>query len=269
MRAWLTLALLLTLALAGCSSGGGDGDDDETSTTTTTSSTRTTTSRSSTTSSTSTSSGPQNEAPTGSITATVNGTKVVFNLTGNDSDGDELSWTLSFGDGNSTEGSDLPASLNHTFAPGNYTAHYNLTDGAQTVGYNLTLNLTAGGGAKQIFEGSWTAPATGCGGPYDDWVFGTPAADVGWAEVAIDAATIGKPYKAVFTVEQAAPVTSFVSISFYSSAEPPAPPETSLLDGGGAAFTPALEITGTVPAQAAFALFMTCLAGPATVHYEA
>lgn len=144
----LAAALLSTLLLAGCSDDGGGGDTTSTTTTTTAAGT-TTTSRSSTTSTTSatttTTSAPQNRAPVGSISASMNGTTATFALTGSDPDGDALSWTLVFGDATTAAtGTTLPANVTHEYTLGNYTANFTVTDGKASADYQATLQVAAG-----------------------------------------------------------------------------------------------------------------------------
>lgn len=167
MRALLALVLLASLAFAGCAGDKEKESDTPTpspSPTATPSSTRSSTSSSGTASSSGSSTGPapQNQAPTGSLSAFANGTKVLVNLTGNDPDGDTLSWTLDFGDGNATSGTTLPAALNHTYAAGNVTLLYNLTDGKAVTRYNATLNITGGGALLFTF----TASTSQTGNPF-------------------------------------------------------------------------------------------------------
>lgn len=87
-----------------------------------------------------------NAPPTANLTANVtNGSaplSVSFNLTGDDADGDNLTWSLDV-DGNGTvdaEGSDLPATFEFTYeAVGNYTAYLNVTDGQNTTTASLLI----------------------------------------------------------------------------------------------------------------------------------
>lgn len=98
---------------------------------------------------TTTTGGTANQPPTGSMAAVVNGTGVTFALRGSDPDADALSWTLAFGDGNSTNGTSLPSNVTHTYAAtGNLTATFTLSDGAHSVNY--TANFTVGGGSSGV-----------------------------------------------------------------------------------------------------------------------
>lgn len=124
-------SLLVALAFAGCSGGGDDGGPSASS------------------SSSATSTGVPNRAPTGSINASaVNGSiplLVNFTLDGEDADGDSLNWTLSFGDGNQTNGTQLPATVAHNFtASGAFNVTYTLTDGRNSTVYNTRINATGG-----------------------------------------------------------------------------------------------------------------------------
>ncbi len=78
-----------------------------------------------------------NRAPTANLTADLtDGTaplNVTFTLSGSDADGDNLTWTLSFGDGEATNGTTLPANVTHSFtAAGNYTVTLAVSDGTNT-----------------------------------------------------------------------------------------------------------------------------------------
>lgn len=163
--ALLAVLAILAVSFAGCSDGGdGEGDGTSSSSSSSASSTSTSTSRSSTSttrSSTSTSTGPAaNKAPTGSLSASVNGTNATFKLTGSDPDKDALVWDLEFGDGNSTNGTTLPANVTHSYMnrTGNITANFTITDGKNPVTYNVTITL---GGAQETlftFAGSTLVP---------------------------------------------------------------------------------------------------------------
>ncbi|MFA5944554.1 MAG: PKD domain-containing protein [Candidatus Thermoplasmatota archaeon] len=138
--------ILISLAFAGCS-----GANDENPDPTTSGSTTSTSSGSSTGTGTSSSStGPRvNHAPTGAINASVsNGAiplLVNFTLSGHDADGDALNWTLAFGDGNQTNGTQLPAKVGHNFtAGGAFNVTYTLTDGRNSTIYSTLVNATGG-----------------------------------------------------------------------------------------------------------------------------
>jgi hypothetical protein len=155
----LTTLAVLAVAFAGCSDGGGDGDGQSSSSTSTSkASTSSSTSGSGTKSATATSSssstgttGPSNQPPSGSVSAAINGTEVTFSLAGSDADGDELSWTLDFGDETDAEtGTTLPANATHTYAVGNYTANFTLDDGTATKSYEVEVAVTAAGGPQQV-----------------------------------------------------------------------------------------------------------------------
>lgn len=117
-------------------------------------------------SSTATSTGPggngTNQAPTANLTATPsNGSfplAVNFTLAGMDPDGDPLNWTLSFGDGNQTNGTKLPTTVPHTYpAAGNYTANLTVTDGQSSTHAEVAIivNGTSGGAFEPMHvEGS-------------------------------------------------------------------------------------------------------------------
>jgi PKD repeat protein len=129
----LSLAALLVLSLSGCTSGGGaEADSDQLSIPGTTS-------------------GALNRAPTGSLNVSaVNGSvplTVNFTLNGTDLDGDALNWTLSFGDGNETNGTALPAQVAHNYtAPGSFNVTLNLTDGLNSTLYTTVVVASNGTG---------------------------------------------------------------------------------------------------------------------------
>ncbi len=90
-----------------------------------------------------------NQSPVAGMTATpTNGTapiNVTFQLSGSDPDGDPLNWTLTFGDGNHTNGTALPTSVVHQYASkGNLTAVFTVSDGQASA--RERVNLTIAGG---------------------------------------------------------------------------------------------------------------------------
>jgi hypothetical protein len=175
MRPLLALACLalLTAMLAGCAEDPERYPDGVPTGSASKSSTATgSTTRSGTGSTTATGSGAPggngtNHAPLATFSAsTLNGTIPVtinFTMEGSDPDGDGLNWTLDFGDGNSTEGAELPKTVAHVYnATGNFTATYTLTDGQEPTVSTLELAITAGGGAGFVaqYTGAQTAPSS-------------------------------------------------------------------------------------------------------------
>ena len=271
MRALLAAALLLSLAFAGCTDGGNDDDPTPTSSSSSSSSasrstSATSSSASSSSSGTGTAAPAANRAPTGSIAATANGTLVLFNLTGSDQDNDALSWTLSFGDGNQTSGTTLPAALNHTFTAGNYTAVYNLTDGQLTASYNVSFAVTdVAGAVSQVVTGEWPAGAFNCAlrrTAYDDGSSEDSLQGIQYYTFLVDPATYGKPFAVTLT--------------------PTAPPlywTFELTDGSGTAqfegpfpvppATGPLSFGGTVPAGVVFGFAASCGGAGLSLSYRA
>ena len=143
MRPLLTVACLalLTATLAGCTSEDPlrypDGASSTPSSSAATSSSTAPKSSTTTTSSSGTTSvgtPSTNLAPSANLTVTpANGIAplaVTFTANGTD-DGDDLSWILDFGDGNKTNGTTLPATVEHTYTNArNYTASLTVSDGA-------------------------------------------------------------------------------------------------------------------------------------------
>lgn len=56
---------------------------------------------------------------------------------------DNTTWRVDFGDGNTTEGSALPATVDHTFGPGNHTVTATFQRGNETASTNLTVTAAA------------------------------------------------------------------------------------------------------------------------------
>lgn len=142
---WLVAVSLVLVALAGCS----DAKDDPVAQAT-----------SSSASSTTAATPLPNLPPTATVIAAVNGTEAAFTLNGTDPDGDNVTWTLHFGDNTTAaNGTTLPASVNHTYAaPGNYSANLTVSDGNLTNSY--TVNVTAVSSAVAVsFTGHVLAPS--------------------------------------------------------------------------------------------------------------
>lgn len=265
-KAALAVALFLAASLAGCS---GDGDDGGDSSSTSSSGSRitytatvspTTSSSATTTSASSTSGSPSNQAPTGSISASVNGTQARFNLTGSDPDGDALVWDLAFGDGNATNGTTLPTSVTHAYnATGNLTATFTLTDGTARSSYNVTVQL-AGGAAGQTASLTYTGGAFGCGAEFDPMPAGLPAAGVLYGEIVLEPATLGKPYRMTMTWAST-PASLGGDIAFYDA-------DGAYVDGNLISGSSPLTFEGTLPAAANHAIVTTCDAGAQDVAIE-
>jgi PKD repeat protein len=85
-----------------------------------------------------------NTPPVANLTVNkINGSvplNVTFTLNGTDEDGDGLNWTLSYGDGNSTNGITLPANKTYSFTKvGNFTVTFSVTDGTNTTNATVTI----------------------------------------------------------------------------------------------------------------------------------
>lgn len=166
---WAAAALVLTLALAGCSDDGNDGGATSTtsssSASTTGTSTPTSTSSASSTSASSSSSTTTaaNKPPTAHLTAsTLSGAPplgVNFTVEGSDLDGGALTWVLAFGDGNVTQGTELPANVSHAYGLGNHTANLTVSDGSLSAFSAVLITVTGAAGPVPLhFE---EAAATG------------------------------------------------------------------------------------------------------------
>lgn len=264
--ALLALMSLTALAFAGCADDTeGEGDPTTSSSSSSSSSSSPTTFTSSATSTTgsssSTSTGPgANQAPTGAISVSVNGTNATFTLSGSDPDGDTIAWDLELGDGATESGTTLPATVNHTYAAGNYTANFTITDGTDPTTYDVAVAVGGGGAAApgQTVTGSYVA------GTPVDCAFGylPELADVTYVTFAVEPATLGKPFVADFetTVPALALLVDFFdSAGTYVGTEefPPAP------EPG------ATQNTGTVPETAVSGFLSSCGGGQVSVTYVA
>ena len=164
MRTLLAIACLalLTTAFAGCAEDA-ERYPDGVPTTSASRSRTTTGSATGSGSASATSTGPvgnesdngTNQPPTASLDASPeNGTaplNVTFSLDGADPDGDNLTWVLVFGDGNQTNGTSLPTTVNHTYSSaGNHTASLTVSDGS--------LNRTATAKVAAEGEGAPSGP---------------------------------------------------------------------------------------------------------------
>ena len=255
LSALLASLTFLALAFAGCSGdGGGDGDD---STSSSSSSSRSSSSASGTASSSGSSSGsassttsgsPANQAPTGSISASVNGTQANFTLAGSDPDGDLLSWSLAFGDGQSTNGTDLPASVLHTYAAGDFTANFTVSDGGESISYDVAVTIAAGGagGPGQSVALAWdvgfTDQESASQGPsYLDCADG-PNKTFNYDSFTLDPATPGLPFKATITDASGGAAISSWTL-YFNLGDCSDYAGTFSADGAG-------EITGTIPEDA-------------------
>lgn len=138
----LAAAALLATAMSGCA-GGKEKDDGP-----------------SPSSSTSSSTGPLANQTTNqtlvvlaNLTATpLNGTaplNVTFTLAGNATRGNttgNVTWTLAFGDGNSTNGTSLPHNVTYSYAAGgNFSARLTVISGAMNATSNVTIAVAPGG----------------------------------------------------------------------------------------------------------------------------
>lgn len=151
----LALGVLAMFVLAGCA-GSSDETTSDTGTTATSGQIVTTTPTSTGTGSssgttTSTTGAGQNTPPSGLLSASVKTGEapllVNFTMDASDADGDDLAWTLDFdGDGSpdASQGAPatFPASREHTFtAAGSFNVTFLVTDGKQTVAYNVVIEV--------------------------------------------------------------------------------------------------------------------------------
>jgi PKD repeat protein len=215
----LAVFLLAALALAGCSGGGDDGDKAGPGSSSSTGSGSVT--------GTSTAPAPKaNHVPSAALNASVatgaSPLKVDFTVSGEDPDGDALSWTLAFGDGNRTNGTSLPATASHTYnVTGNSTiaAVLTVSDGRLNATGNVTIRVTAPAAAADVtvLEGEvsmacdtpglcYVVGANGCLG----WDTRQQGLDCVWIEVPAD--LVGRPFETASAGD--------VDVEFRSDCEP-------------------------------------------------
>lgn len=254
--AFLAILTVSAMALAGCSGDGGGDATSSSSSTSRSSASGTSTSSSSTSSSgsaSSTTSGAPaaNQAPSGSISVTVDGSNATFSLTGSDPDGDIVVWDLTFGDGSSTNGTSLPAEATHAYAGGgNFTANFTITDGTDPVTYDIAVLIASAGGggggvgqsAALVWDIGFTDQESASQGPsYLDCTDG-PNKTFNYDSFALDPATVGLPFKATITdASGGAAITSWTL--YFNLADCSDYAGTFSAEGAG-------EITGVIPANA-------------------
>ncbi|MFO1533439.1 MAG: PKD domain-containing protein [Thermoplasmatota archaeon] len=277
MRAALCLAVIFALVLSGCSGGGSDapaapaGGNEGAATTSKAPAGKApgaTTTKPTSASGGSTGGGNAgtngNSAPTCSVsTSGASGgapLNVTFDLSGSDKEKDPLGWSLDFGDGTAKKQESAPAtfplSLWHVFAAaGTFNVAFQVTDGKDSASCPATVTVTAEAAAPsgQEFSASWPGSSTAVECVYG---FLGETQDITWVEMEVDPLTIGHPFTAKFT---AAGAPACVGISWFSDgayiSDSP--------DGGGGMSN---DVSGTVPDEAARALFY--YAGGVTVSVE-
>jgi PKD repeat protein len=177
MRVSPAALLVACLALSGCSGGGRDPSDAATTPTPTfdpsiddaASPAQAPSPAASTGPSPAPKAPPANHRPTAQLTASADHgatpLRVNFTADGADVDGDALSWSLDFGDGNRTTGTALPAILPHEFARvGSYNATLTVQDGKldATAVVHLKVNSSA---PALVFSGAVAVDCSlQCGG---------------------------------------------------------------------------------------------------------
>lgn len=181
---------------------------------------------------------------------TINATLASFTLTGTDPDGDALQWALAFGDGAQETGTALPANVTHEFAPGNYTATFNVTDGKLTASYNVSVVVGSSGPSltftgdvanycsfctEALGEQDGSEPASPF--PSVSWLTGEQGIDAVW--VVIPAELIGRPWTATTTgpdVATAAFTACGPTGKFIEMVDTGAIPETGVIPAGTGCF---------------------------------
>ena len=126
---------------------------------------------------------------------------VLFALSGEDADGDALTWTLDVdGDGAADHnGSELPANVTATYTDaGTYNVTFWVTDGMNTTTANVTINGTAAmaaTGPVQVASGTVVTSPYGC---LQNGYLNGPATPY-FLTFGVDPASYGLPFRATFT----------------------------------------------------------------------
>ena len=279
-RAIFCLLLLVAVVLSGCSSS----DDPTTKSTSKSGPAGTgTSSKAPTTGPKATSTGPggsggsggggggsgSNNPPTGGVSASITQgaipVNVTFSLTGNDQDGDPLTWNIDFdGDGKTdSSGTALPASTNHNYTTvGSFNVTYTVSDDkGGSHDYFVTINATAaagGTGAIQVISGSYTAGDWGLCAYGSQGSGGTAGATSGVSYLAADLSpgTVGHSFETVYTLT--APAAG-LAIGF---------PDSGGGFAGGVSDFPSpgsTTLSGSVPDGAVAVQISSCGGGGATV----
>ncbi len=191
-----------------------------------------------------------NTAPVATLLASAfNGTaplNVTFALDATDADGDNLTWSFDHGEGNTTEGTALPATVNATYMAGNWTATFTVSDGTnetiQTLLVTVNATMDAAPAYIQHIEGAFDFGGNGCiNNAYLNNLHTGP-----FYRATPDPETLGKP----FTITYAAiGPTDGYSVHFWNSGSP-----TGLVTGGGP------TLTGVVP-EAADTVYINACGG--------
>jgi hypothetical protein len=173
MKTQLAIVVLMVIALAsGCVGESSDlsASDSESPTATSTSSGNRTTSPSATANNTTSSPNMTmpNSPPTANLTTNLTNmtgqapVNVTFMLNGTDPDNDTLNWTLDFGDGNTTNGTEIPTNVTYEYTQnGTYNVTLNVTDGNLSANSTIMINITSGGGGAS-FTDTASLPCTQC-----------------------------------------------------------------------------------------------------------
>lgn len=206
---------------------------------------------------------------------------VTFTINGTDVDGDALSWSLDW-DGDSTpdaEGTELPATVEHSFDQGDHMANLTVSDGSAEAHASASLQVAAPEapaptGPVQVVDGTYVLPFEGCTIAFPSHVAeqdlgflaGGDLDGVSRVQFAVDEATYGLPFIVTWTFDVG---YLYAGLAFTDA-------EGAIL--GDVTTDPAAQETGfdaltkegTVPEGAVTGVAWTC-GGPAeaAVHYEA
>lgn len=204
-----------------------------------------------------------NTAPTAGLTIDVTSGEaplnVTFTLTGDDADGDELTWSLDLDDDGTIDeqGDELPASIVHTYPVGNWTARFVVYDGEDeaeaTVGVTVDEpEVEVEAGPFATVTATWMVGATDGPGLQDYLSCSAgPAAGLTHAFVALPEGSGGRTFTATF--KPSVTVVALPVWGFYAM-------DADACDGAdeehyGESVTPIGDgitgsITGTLPATA-------------------
>lgn len=185
---------------------------------------------------------------------------VTFTLEGSDPEDFPLEWMLDMGDGNTTyEGDELPFEVVHSFLEaGNYTVVLNVTNGPHATAANVTIQVSTPDppAIPQEASGEWLVGVmfVGCFGDIVGVGFPEDLDGIAYASFEIDPSTIGQEYEASVVTDTAQDSPGFAFLDA----------DWDVIEGGFMS----TAATGTIPSDAAYGVFWTCLGGLMTGSYS-
>jgi hypothetical protein len=179
------------------------------------------------------------DAPNGSIPF-----EPTFTIRDSAFGGGHYNWTVDFGEGNSTNGTDLPGAARHVYRDmGEYTVNVTLRNEAGES--KTSLNVTALDFAAERYSGEWATGAAACGvGTVNEWPLGD-ANETTHVEFPVNNTTWGLRFSVAFD----APDADQWMVDFFD--------EDNVLVGSFEEDENA-TVNGTVPTDAALVVLWAC-----------